>query len=315
MSDRLLTFSKPYRSSSEFDNFTAKTVTAHLGHSVFSITYAGVAFLGGVPTDQLIAETLIGGALTKGPAPILAPTSPTIARRSANDAAEAICRNLIVAMNGETSRVRSNSLEVVLCGFHRIRKGRWRPFLWCLTWSERERRFLQDRHNEDPPMDRVHHSGLRLLASAGARSKETTDRLLPKLQGASSPDSDMKALVEEIREISKSNSTVGRDVQLVVIGPKEAFAEGQKPSSDYVLGTDYDHDPEGPLQGFVFRPWYISNHTWQGPRFEKAEGIELQSLHRQQRFVNNKPVASEVATLFEEAQFFGSIVRPRLPRS
>lgn len=220
VSDRLVT-----RGERPFDILANKSLLYHASNALVAIGYSGHAFIGSIPTDQWIAEKLIGKEFDRG-RKVPAITSGPLSRWRDIGQSLRLLRDSLdhVAGNDLQARYRRDwmgkSFDVLIGGWQWDGKGRARPILAGLTKPRNSESFdliWHSRHWYLP----VASKGRRVrvvVAPAENISRGEHQALVDSLTGKS-VDETQDALVNAIRKVSHRVPVVGADCMSILLFP------------------------------------------------------------------------------------------------
>jgi hypothetical protein len=218
VTDRLVT----QTGGKPFDPISNKNVLYCSRNGVVVLGYTGLAYLGGVPTDQWMVETLTGYTFDRDRKPPAVSPGPIRVRD--------IGQSLTMLKKGlENAPVepkwssdwKASSFDVCVSGWQRSRK-RWRPVLGWLSKPKDAltielayvpRYWHWDRNQQQ--------KGFKFKVGAAPDSNLSHPRrkvLVEKLTGCSADQAET-IMVEAIREVSRSVPEVGPHCISVLLGP------------------------------------------------------------------------------------------------
>lgn len=221
VTDRLVT----QTGGKPFDPIANKNVLYCSRNAVVVLGYTGLAYLGGVPTDQWIVETLTGHTFDRDRKPPAASGVPMRVRD--------IGQSLTLLKKGLenapfepkwSSDWKASPFDVCVSGWQRSRK-RWRP---VLGWLSKPKDAVTIELGYVPRYwhwDRDQHKkGFKFKVGVAPGSNLSHSRrkvLVEKLTGCS-PDQAESNMVEAIREVSRSVPEVGPHCMSILLPPPSA---------------------------------------------------------------------------------------------
>jgi hypothetical protein len=132
--DRLVSVQSPGKPPSPFDVLANKSLLYVAPDGIVAIGYTGLAYLEGVPTDQRLAEILIGKRYPRTETPRGMSMGQKYAGRSIGLAIRALLNELTAIWSGHwmTGRNRRFPFDVLGVGWQWNRRGRARPIAFIL---------------------------------------------------------------------------------------------------------------------------------------------------------------------------------------
>lgn len=282
-SDRLLS-----QGEKEWDAVSNKAVLFFARDGIYTIAYRGLAFIGALPTDEFIVETLMGHPIS---GPIGKPRFTSLGER--ND-----CPPIAVALNRLCSRLHATAAsspkrcrELLVEGLTVTVSGwRWsepehlrpKPIAWTIDvnrkrgssgWSV-DSLFLGWR-TVSRPKGRERSS---VISPAFNIEDAEHDEFTQKLLRANSPFDVKNAAVECIRAVSKRRpSVVGTDVMVIHI-PRPRF---RRVEIEFLPGSPRLATIDGEQLQPAYSPWIL----WSQGSIPPAQLILTRDRHQIEGFV------------------------------
>lgn len=201
--DRLVLAARGKRLS-QHDPLSNKQVVVIAPDALVAIGYTGLAYLGGRPTDDVIAEAVAGLPVGRGITAV-ARISPI------HDVANRIAECLSDAVANDARF----GVDVAMVGLKRGRRGRVEPLLWEI--KKRPGAELEVERAEETPFDWGRRFAVQHIGDIDQAEIERPVRAMKALEeeGIDRRDAITRLLVETIRKISEKKATVGADCMVV----------------------------------------------------------------------------------------------------
>lgn len=273
VSDRLVTMDqKP------FDPLSNKSIIYCALNGILSISYTGVAFIGSLPTDQWIAEKLLGHSFQEVKKP------PAFGNRETNfkyigPALQMLRESLNNVIHSEIKPELRNdwfekSFDLCIDGWVWGSKGKYRPFLTCISKPPKSHTF---EYKIEP---RRWYLGGRFkvgAAPSGNISGDILQSLVNKLAN-NKPDEAEVNLVSTIREVSKSNRLVGADCMSILLPPPPIAHQIPArvrfiPSKDATAILTSNSGKR--IVKVAYTPWLIGPGSFSSPAIISGKGWEV----------------------------------------
>ena len=276
VSDRLVTMSQQ-----PFDPLANKTIIYCAFNGILTISYTGRAFLGGIPTDQWLAEKLLGMTLPRDHKPTSFGGCKT-KFLYVGPAMKELKDSLNKAINTDIEpKFRQDwiekSFDLCVEGWVWGSKGNYWPFLASISKPPKSYTF---EYRIEP---RRWYLGGKYRVSAAPStniSKDVLQSLTDKLANNNSDEAEAN-LVFTIREVSKSNPLVGADCMSILLPPppiaqqiparvrfipkKEAIAKLYRKDKQHIVKVAYS-------------PWLIGPQSFSSPSIISGKGWEITAV-------------------------------------
>jgi hypothetical protein len=222
VADRRLSISKAGVIAGEHDPVSNKTIVYRCKNAIVVMGYSGIAYIGGNPTDEWLAQVLWGEPITRGPDGVR-PALVGFVRRPLNvDIGRAV--SLLRSAIDARPEPKRYGLEITIAGWQ-SKRGRFRPIVMELA-ARQHKNCTINQHPRFWPRG----TDLRLLC-IGARVEPSEARAYldtyKRPNGFFAPsflDAERVA-VELARDVSRRDQTVGPHVLSVVL-PKPPSGKG-----------------------------------------------------------------------------------------
>jgi len=259
VSDRLLTLASPTR---PFDQFSNKAVLYLCTDAIIALAYTGVAYIGNRPTDDWIAQQLIGNQLPEHETFGL---PMTVEHRDIGSAIEILRSHL----DSDLPRHETRKVEVLISGWkwgQRSKGRRPEPFVAALLWNGERMvthippRYWWFKRGRDEALGALPVSNM---------SRLRLEELMKRVTRCSDDIGIRDVLVEATRAVSAENAMVGEDCMSIMIPPPHLrrveieFISGGRNSphgevySPWVITPNYVHRPS-----VLFGGWEIHSADW-----------------------------------------------------
>lgn len=302
VSDRLVT-----QSQENFDELANKSIVYCAYNGILSISYTGHAFIGSLPTDQWIAEKLLGESFPRDRKP------PAIGFGKTKfvyigPAFQMLKEEFNKAYHTEIkSEFRNDwvdkSFDLCIDGFVWGSKGNYRPFAAWLSKPQRSEIF------EYGCRPRRWYLGGRFAVSAAPSlniSKDIMQSLVDQLANKNFNEAE-ENLVNAIREISKSNPLVGGDCMSILLPPPNV-AQNSPVRVKFIPingGKAILHsNTRQTIINVAYTPWLIGPGSFSSPSIISGKGIEIGLCYYKVTF--DAPQDSQVLAVFS------SLERPKI---
>lgn len=217
VSDRLVTISR----KKVHDSLANKTVIYRARDGIFSISYAGLAYLEGLPTDEWIAEKLWGAPFKRrGSRQSMLSFSRISHWRKIDYSLLILCKQAEEVWKKLPAAHRRSSLEITVCGW-RCKRRKWSPFIVEII---KVRGSIKFRFNRVPrrwhfdassgaPRNICGNTGID-LTNAEEKSLNTE---LSNFQNSKNVDKAEEIIIDVVRNVSARSPAVGPNCMSILL--------------------------------------------------------------------------------------------------
>ena len=249
--------------TSVHDAYFNKTVIVRGVDGLCSCSFTGRAYLGKIPVDNALAESILGEELDPQ---VLTTTHQRLPALSLWELLEAGAERFFERWSEVAKTDEFFQLECV--GLQK-KSGRLMPFL--RRYTARDGRPLGT-----SPLPRTRGRNACHLTVAGSGLNALPDQeLIDDLQKNPGSNGDLDALVAALGRASKAEASVGPDAMFVQIVP-ESFSKPETGRTDKAIAfSGYITEREGE-EALLFSPWYLGQGAIRAPSVDKlgeAQGI------------------------------------------
>jgi hypothetical protein len=274
VTDRLVT-----RAGKSFDPFANKNIIFCAQNGIVSIAYTGLAFLDEIPTDQWIAEKLMGKSFDRSRKPPAlgfgVATKSIYIGPALKMLKEALEDATLKHVKAELRKYwTAKSFDLCIDGYVWNNKGIFRPFLAWISKNPGKNIFTYG----CPPRHCLVGGNFILSAAPQNISQSELENLKKQLIGKS-PDEVENLLVQSIREISMRNPSVGQDCMSIFLPPPsvahiEALRVRYIPArpTDAIISTKTSQHTVGNVS---FSPWLVGPNSFASPSIMSGDSTEV----------------------------------------
>lgn len=261
--DRLVVVKRGKRLS-RHDPLSNKQVVVVAPDALVAIGYAGLAYLGGRPTDDVIAEAVAGAPLGRGmQLSSMGQISPIydVASRIAD------------CLNSRITKDAPSGVEVAMVGLKRGKRERIEPLVWEIRkWPGAE---VQVRRAEETPFDWRSRFAVQAIGDIDTTEIERTRQAIKALDvGIDRSDAISRLLVETIRRTSrKKATTVGADCMVVRLWRRANKSVAEVEFRPVARGHVSPRRTGQPLSfPAAYSPWFLAPGFIASPAIVKGDG-------------------------------------------
>lgn len=248
----------------DHDPLSNKQVIIVAQDALVSAGYTGSAYLGGRPTDDIIAEAAAGRPLGTG-----------MSFTGATERIYVIVNRIAARLNDEVDRSGNTAfgVEVALIGIKHGKHERTEPLVWEI--HKRPGKGVQIRRSEDTPFDWRTEFILQFVGNADISEIEQTraDIKATTIEGEARRDEITRRLVDTVRRISDKRVGVGRDCMAVRLWRDglDVITEARfDPETRHTLAVQVSE--ENFTFPAAYSPWFISPAFVASPAVVKGAG-------------------------------------------
>jgi hypothetical protein len=280
-------------SGAEHDAFANKSVVVAAEDGALIFGYCGMAYFGRLPTDQALAEAIVGRGLRGA----IASWSAAEVRMDV----WSIALRVLDAIRAQTPMSIRTRTSISIAGFV-LRKRRARPFLWVIEPVRGSHQLTRHRLTSQATLP---------LMIAGSGEREAARHIHDQCQRNGRPTSleDLETrTVAVLRHVAEQDTTVGTDCMAVHVGldPRGAV----KVRAEFVAGHPRSLGFQAPVRRHVtpaaFTPWLIT------PTSAFAPSVAIGQQHWEVGGVRYEVVAPPMPSI-PSLNYLGSQPRAKAP--